>query len=112
MQLLVKLLASNFGGQQALRRVADLILGIHPLGLGHHRGERVFQFRHPVTGKRTDEVNLGKFGLRVQVFGQRQQRFFLGLVHLVQNEDLSLGPLGQRLYQRFQFVPPLLDRID
>ena len=89
-----------------------MIFGIVPRPLRHHRGERLFQFRHTVTGQRRDEIDFGKLDFLAQLLRERQHRFLHRLVDLVDHEDLALGTLFQRFQHGFQLVPPLLDRID
>ena len=49
-QLLVQLLARDFGGEQAFAGIADLVFGIHPRAFGHHGGERVLRLAEAALG--------------------------------------------------------------
>ena len=112
MQLLVELFAGDLGGEQAFAGVRHLVFGIHPRTFGHHRGKCGLHFRHPVAGQRRNEIDVGKIDLASQFLGQRQKRFLLRCIDLVEDEDLAFGPRGDLFDQRFQFVAALLDRID
>ena len=112
MQLLVELFARDLAGEQALARVGDLILGIHPRALGHGVGQRLLHFGHAVAGQGGNEEHLGEIDFPAQLLRESEQRFFLRPVDLVEDQDLAFGPVRQRLDQRFEFVAALLDRID
>ena len=112
MQLAVQLFTRDLGGEQAFAGVRYLILGIHPRTLGHERGKRVLHLGHAVAGQRGDEIDLGEIDLVGQLLRQREQRFLLRRIDLVEHEDLAFGPAGDLFEQRFELVPPLLHRID
>src|SRR5690606_24733788 len=111
-ELAVELLAGDFGGEQALARVADLVFWIVPRAFGHQAGEVRFQLRHTVAGQGRDEEHFGESGLTGELLRQGEQRFLLAGIDLVEREQLAFRPVLQRFQQRFELVPALLDRID
>ena len=58
MELAVKLLAGDLGGEQAFGGVGDLILGEMPRPFGHQRGEPRLELGDAVAGQRRDEEDL------------------------------------------------------
>ena len=94
MQLLVQLFAGDFGGEQALARIGHLFFWVMPGPFRHQPGEVIFQFGHTVTGECRDKEHFFECDLVVEFLRQRQQRFLLRLVDLVQHQNLALGPFG------------------
>src|SRR5690606_17974275 len=92
-ELAVELLAGDFGGEQALARVADLVFRIVPRAFGHQAGEVRFQLRHTVAGQGRDEEHFGESDVTGELLRQREQRLLLAGVDLVERQQLAFRPV-------------------
>ena len=102
MQLQVKLLAGDFGRNQAICGIRNLILGKMPFALGHGLGDGGFEFHQAISGCRADIINLLESTDFCQFGRQRQQLFLRRNIDLVEYQPLTFRPI-------FQAVQNLLD---
>ncbi|PAV73832.1 hypothetical protein WR25_17190 [Diploscapter pachys] len=96
-ELKVELFARHLAGERAFGGVGDLILRIMPRPLRHRRGKRRLELGKAIAGLRRDEPRVGEMHQRIELFGVEQQLGLVRDVDLVEDQDLRLGPVLQRL---------------
>ncbi len=96
-QLQKDLLAGDFGGDQALGRVRQLIFGKEPRARWHRGGEMPLQILDAIAIEPGDHKDRVEPAFLRQGRGQAEQRVAAHQIDLVQRQDRAAAALGQAL---------------
>ena len=89
------LFADDFGGEQAVGQVGEVVVGVEVRAGGHGGGEGLGELLHAVAGGGADHVGVLEGGERVQRGGERQQAGRGDEVDLVEHEPGAAGAAGE-----------------
>ncbi len=86
MQAQIEFLARDFGGEQARGNVGGLVFGIKPRAFRHFRRAPRTDIGHAIAFQRGDQEHFLEHAFGIELFHQRQKRFALHAVDLVEDQ--------------------------